>query len=341
MDPCLDDKTFTPADITGQPLKICILGQPFWGTRFKETLEKYVGYAVDVSTLFPQQLPSSAEWKKATQADILIRVGYRPGARTIPGQIFELFWKAFRKFNSDSKVVYYWIGTDVLNALKDFRSKSGPTAFFNESKNDIHYVDAPWLNHELAEMGIQATQIHFPAPILRSESVLPTPESFSVLTYIPDRRYRFYDGPTIYAAAKRLPHVTFNVVAGKGSWVTNPLPNLNFLGWRNDMESIYNQTALVVRLAHHDALGCMVQEGLGFSKHVIYSYAYPHCIHVDWNSPENFILEVEKLEKLHREGKMLPNVDGWKYAMKEFNEEDFSKNLLESFYEFRKELTHE
>lgn len=337
MDHRIDSPSAQLADKQSQPLRLCIFGQPFWGNRLKETIEKYIGPDVYVSTLFPQSFPNVSQWQDAACADVLLRVGYRPGARTLFGRVFESFWATFRRFNPNARVAYYWIGTDVLNALKDYRSKMGPTGCFIKSKNDIHLVDAPWLVTELAEIDIQAEQIHFPSPILKSEFILPTPETFSVLTYIPDRRYRFYDGESIYEAALRLPHITFNVVAGKGSWVKAPLSNLHFLGWRNDMDKLYADTALVVRLVHHDALGCMVQEGLCFSKQVIYSYKYPHCAHVAWNDAEALIENIEKFELLHSKKQLNPNVEGWKYGIEVFDESVFAKQLIRSLSNFPKE----
>jgi hypothetical protein len=159
--------------------------------------------------------------------------------------------------------------------------------------------------------------------------VLPLPERFSTLAYLPDRRYRFFGGEHLYEAARRLPSVPFEIVGGKGSWVKKPLPNLRFHGWVGDMHSMYANASVIVRMARHDAIGAMVHEGLAYGRYVIYNYPLPQTYRVPFGDADGLTEAIRKYERLHAGGLLQPNREGRSYSLREFDEEKNTKALID------------
>lgn len=152
------------------------------------------------------------------------------------------------------------------------------------------------------------------------EPLPPLPAEFRVLCYIPDRRYTFYGGDMLYAAAKELPTVEFLVVGGTGGWVDHPLSNLRFLGWCKDMLTIYASASVVVRIVRHDAIGGTVREGLALGRHVVYNFEVPHTRYIEYGDTDALIRVLAEYEQLHRRGELGLNMAGAEFAKREWNE---------------------
>lgn len=297
-------------------IRVCVVGQQLWAKRLEETLSRYAPGRVLVQTLSPKNLLSPETWR----ADILMRIGFRPGARTPLGVGFDAFWSLLRNVAPRAAAVHYWIGSDVWRTMQDCgtgRLRRGP---FLAALRDHHLADAPWLAEELATIGITARVLAIPSPNLRAQSLPPLPESFRVLTYIPDYRFRFYGGEALYEAARCLPHIPFEVVGGWGRWAKPPLSNLRFHGWASEMEPFYRNCPVLVRMVEHDSIGVTVKEALSFGRHVIYSYPVPHTEQVSFADGRQLTKLISDLELHHRNGLLKPNVNGWQYALQEFDE---------------------
>jgi hypothetical protein len=297
-------------------IRVCVVGQQLWAKRLEDTLRRYTPGPVQVLTLAAKNL-LSPEFR---HADILMRIGFRPGARTPLGVGFDAFWSALRTAAPRAAALHYWIGSDVWRTVQDCgagRLRRGP---FSAALRDHHLADAPWLAEELATIGIAARVLAIPAPNLRAQSLPPLPETFRVLTYIPDYRFRFYGGEALYEAAHCLPHIPFEVVGGWGRWAKPPLSNLRFHGWVSEMEPFYRNCPLLVRMVEHDSIGVTVKEALSFGRHVIYSYPLPHTEQVSFADDRQLTKSILDLELRHRKGLLKPNVNGWEYALREFDE---------------------
>ena len=138
-----------------------------------------------------------------------MRVGYRIGATTWRGRLFDAYWSLLRRAMPDAVASHYWLGTDVLDTLREARAGTLGWSRLSGSRDDLHLAAAPWLVDELAEVGLRATTagIHpvTPAP----GEPPPMPSEFGVLSYVPGARFEFYGGPLIMDAARRLPDVRF------------------------------------------------------------------------------------------------------------------------------------
>ncbi len=296
-----------------------MLGQPFWSLRFADILREGSGGEVEARFLPPGDLARPGGLRVAMAADILLRMGYRPGARTWRGRLFDGLWAFLRTLNPRAKAVHYWIGTDVLHTLQDHRSgrlRQGP---LRRAQEDLHWADAPWLVEELAEVGLKARYIALPVPLREVQPPARLPAPFTVLTYIPDTRPEFYDGPTILRAAQALPGIRFEVIGGEGAWVRSPLPNLTFFGWQKDVRPFLARASVVVRLVRHDGMGGTVLEALQAGRHVIYSQSIPCVTVVPYQDPEALESALRGLHERFEAGDLAPNLAGHRYVQEMFD----------------------
>ena len=308
-------------------MQVAVFGQPFWAKRLVERFNLYgKGSVRSAAVCLPHMTPRNII--DIRTADVLIRVGYRPGAATWRGSGFDALWSVVRAINLRARIFYFWIGTDVLNAVRDFRAERGLRRL-EKTKRDNHLAGAPWLTEELREIGIEARTTYFPGICVRYSGA-ELPQRFSVLTYIPDLRFRFYGGPLIYDCAEALPTINFNVIGGKGDWVRNKLPNLQFWGWQPDLGPFYRNSVVVMRMVEHDALGGTVIEGLAASRHIIYSQFCPFTQHVRFGDTTGALSALNGFFTSHSHGQLQPNLAGQEYACTNFDSERLTQTLIES-----------
>ncbi len=312
--------------------KICFLGTGLWSARLAELVNRHGSGAVKAIPVRLRICSFLRRFPSLLRADVLVRVGFRPGVGSLRGIVFDFLWLLIVLLNSGAQRVYYWIGTDVLRTLEDQTKRPWwiRQYFFECAKNqNQHFAAAPWLARELSDAGISAKSVLFPSPLNCPVTPPDFPPDFSVLSYIPDKRYNFYGGKTLLQVARNLPEITFHVVAGEGAWAEDPPANLQFHGWLSDMTSMYMRTSVVVRLVPHDALGGTVREGLAFGRYVIYSFRLPHVMQVPCDDVAALQKELMGLFDLHRAGELPPNVAGMEFAKKNFDERKLTQELIE------------
>lgn len=252
--------------------------------------------------------------------DAVIRVGFRPAARTWRGWAFDRVWTAFRWANPRARIVVYWIGSDVLKAMRERHGeREGRIIRRVAGKDAMHIAGAPWLVSELATLGIEGRFVPIPwlyAPV--PVTAPPFPETFTVVSYIPDSKRVFYGWRSVEAAARALPDVAFHVVAGTGAGLDDPPANVRFLGWVDGMDGVYRAATVVVRMPEHDAIGGTVLEGLAYGKPVIYSYELDHCEHVPFDDAEGLIAVLRRLRDEWVRGELRLNESGREFVIRKF-----------------------
>lgn len=255
-------------------INLTLLGQPLWCNRLADTLNRRAGRRIRATAVGISEFLSAKKVWAIKRADILMRVGYRPGAATLRGRCFELLWHFVRCVNPNARVIHYWIGSDVANAVSQYR-KSGLGTMAGR-RTDHHWAVASWLVSELASIGITADMVMLPNET-PAESIAPcVPEEFRILTYLPEGRHEFYGSAQCATLAKMLPHVEFDVLAGEGRWLRDPLPNMHFLGWRKDAISLMNQSFVYLRITSHDGLPASVKEAMTLARHVFCTVPLPY-----------------------------------------------------------------
>jgi glycosyltransferase involved in cell wall biosynthesis len=294
-------------------IRVVLLGQPFWSARLAAILNRRPD-AVRAEFLPLRALATPGGLRRVLAADIFLRVGFRPGATTWRGRMFDALWAVLRAANPRARAVHYWQGTDVLHNLEDLRAgrlRPGPMA---RAGRDRHWAVAPWLVEELAELGLDSSFIALPISMegLQAPERLPFP--FTVLTYIPDFRWEFYDGPSIYRAAQALPEIQFEVIGGEGAWVERPLANLCFFGWQRDVRPFLDRATVVLRLVRHDGVAQTVREAMEAGRPVIYSQTLPWVTMVPFQDPAALEAALRSFHQRFEAGQLPPNLPGREYA---------------------------
>jgi glycosyltransferase involved in cell wall biosynthesis len=306
-------------------IDLLILGQPYWGLHLARDLNKH---APDIRATFIPQSRYLALLARPPRSDRLaiMRAGYRVGATTPRGRLFDAYWSLLERALPNAAVCHYWLGTDVLNTLEEARAGTLHRDKINASRGDLHLAAAPWLVSELEEVGIHAVMAHVQPVALAPHDVPPMPDVYSVLSYVPGARFGFYGGPAIIEAARRLADVRFDIV-GRGEPDPSAPPNVRWHGWVENMAERYADASVVVRLPQHDAFGGTVVEGLFNARHVVYSYDVPHVRRVWPVTPEALTAVLDELRAHHAAGKLAPNLAGRAYALEEFDEHRVANDL--------------
>jgi hypothetical protein len=166
------------------------------------------------------------------------------------------------------KVVIFWCGSDILRSnelAKDLR----PDPWILKQ---IHWAASPSLAEEVRALGVHCeyVQASFVPQIAKPA---PLPREFSVLVFLPTPRLAdLYGWDLISAAARALPHVTFNLV-GLREGILDAPPNVHVHRWIDDLSSLYRDSSVLWRPVRHDAgIAFMVLEALSHGRHVLYTY---------------------------------------------------------------------
>lgn len=282
----------------------------FAGQRWAVLIAEAVDTSVEVRAchVVVEDLPSLLKFlHRLVVSRRLVRVGFRPGARTKEGIMVDVITTLFALVRGRHSVTFYWIGTDVLKATQDERA-ARHTPFFKAARGCRHLAGHETLQASLAKLGIPSAVAHvpfeYPAPLSREELASP-PTRMTVSTYIPDARPAFYGAHMILDAARSLPDVLFEVFGGEGAWIPGEErpENLRFMGWVRDTRPAYLRATHVARLVEHDSLGGTVLEGLTLGRRVIYTRDMPGVIYVPFGDSVGFreILLAE-LEGFNRSG---------------------------------------
>lgn len=300
-------------------ISVLIFGQPFAATRIARALNS--GDAVDVQATFVPESDYIRVLARRQIADrvVIMRAGYRVGARTRRGRLFDAYWSVLRRSLPRAVRCHYWLGTDVMRTLEDARSGTLRSAALASARDDLHLAVAPWLTSELASVGLHAHTAILPPPIQVPEVSPPLPTEFSVLSYLPTQRFEFYGGEAILEVARRLPHVRFDVVASLGEAAQSAPLNIRWHGWVANMAEYYASATVVLRIPHHDGFGKTVIEGLLNARHIIYTHEVPFVRKVWPATADAIVGELDELLQAHADGRLNPNLKGRAYALEEFD----------------------
>jgi hypothetical protein len=215
------------------------------------------------------------------------------------------------------RVVQFWAGTDVLDALDAARAGQ---AYAPLVDGCVHLCESEWTRDELATAGIRARVLPLAAldaPPPASEIGLP--ETFSVLAYAGAPREDFYRLPELVALARAFPEVPFAICGTDGSSLDGPAPpNVAFLGWVEDVAALYRTATVFVRIPEHDGCSFSVREALAWGRYVVASYPYPQCL--VGADRDAIAPHLAALERRHREGTLAPNLAGREFVLAEYDE---------------------
>lgn len=323
----------------GKPLRAVVIGQPFWSRQLAIALNRVRPVRIQwrsfgVSSTNPLQ--AFLGLLQGNRADIVLRVGFRPGSATKNGRAFDFIWKIALSARPGPLKVFYWIGTDVWDTVRDFRANR-LTKAFEVIESTFHLAGAPWLAQELKEVGIDAETALFPP--MTPETVtgfeqINLPKAFEALSYVPDDRADFYGGADLVHLARAFPAVKFNILGGNGTWIDTPPQNLVFHGWQKDILPFFARSSVVLRLTKHDSFGGTATEGLFTARHLISSTPIPTAVHIEYGNTQKLEQEFALLCRKHETGKLKPNLEGQKYAREQLRPEKLAEVISKRILEF-------
>jgi O-antigen/teichoic acid export membrane protein len=287
-----------------------VCGTPFFGSRAAALLRS-AGW----NAFFSGDQSGHSRWltrlkfARTLLSTPFVGVIYQLGGPTVSPRLLETC-RFFKR-----PIVLHWLGSDVLQ-MADPRVQA-EVARQHDSGLITDWTCAPWLVDELAPIGVRA---QFVAPnFVRNGTSQPLPSSapLTILVYLPDERFDFYGGQLVLALADRFKDMRFVAVGGKGSGVSYP-ENMTFLGWLSDMNPVYENCHVLLRMAQHDGLSFMVVEALNHGRHVIWNYKYPGAVFA--STQEDVVRELLSLQERLRAQSLPFNWEGRVQVQDEFNE---------------------
>jgi glycosyltransferase involved in cell wall biosynthesis len=217
-----------------------------------------------------------------------------------------------------------WVGTDVLLASEALKSGTFRKDYMDYA---THFCEVSWIQDELKAIGIEAEIVNFASFDRVFDLQMPQSNRLSVLSYIAKIRSDFYGIDTFLNAAKRLPEIDF-LIAGTEAEEYTPLPsNVRALGWVQDMQQVYNQAHVCVRIPEHDGLSTFILEALARGKQVIYKYPFDHC-HV-CETEDELVKRLQELDLDLKSGNWTVNTEGASFIREHFNKERILADLLQ------------
>lgn len=301
--------------------RVLLIGQPHWTAHLDRMFARHAPDLIDptVIDISPRGLARTVP----SGVDVLFRIGYRPGAATRRGTAFDLAWSVLRRRQRRAAVCHYWLGSDVLNTMTDAR-RGRLRAAFIATLHDIHLVTAPWHVSDLRKLGLSPEFSPMPYSLPTAEPA-PLPQAFSVLTYLPARRFAFYGGELIYEVARQLPDVQFRVLGATTTPPDTPA-NVEYPGWVSDTAPVYADSSVVARIPEHDGIGGTVLEGLAHARHVIYTYPLPYVQQISRRA-DALLEAVQQLRRAHEQGSLALNSAGRQWVLDEHDEARLARDL--------------
>jgi hypothetical protein len=296
--------------------RVLILGLPYFGKMLKEVLgargwtARYRPHPGRDVLAWARLLPEIA------RADLVYLISSRLDRRSPQARLARF---------SRRPIVIHWVGRDVDFALEEFRAgRASPRLIARAT----HLADAPWLVDELAETGIRAEYVPLPVPGMPQGEPPPLPQTFRVLLYYPvhplDREV--YDYPAMFALAREFPRAAFRLIPSPPETLPEPPPpNVEATGWVTDMDAVYRETTVYVRLTSHDGTSFMAIEALARGRYVVWTFPLAGAIQA--SGYEGVAPVIRDLLERHGRGELGLNLAGRAAVMEEFDFERLASNL--------------
>ena len=255
---------------------------------FRRLAEPFAGRLADDELTF---LYGRASALRVPFCNLVYQIG---GGPVVDANVFAVC-KALQR-----RVVKHWIGSDVLRAREALVQEQNATGLVE------HWAVASHLVDELAVAGIAASTV--PLSVVDNVGVMPLPPPpLTILSYLPSRKFDFYNGATVLSLASRFPDVHFIVVGDDGA-DRGATKNVEFLGYQRHMDAVYARSHALLRLPRHDGLSYMVLEALNHERQVIWNMPFET---VRMGRTENEVAcHIRELRAALAAGTLAPNTRG-------------------------------
>lgn len=230
--------------------------------------------------------------------------------------------------------VMHWVGSDIETLRNSDALRRGVSAPWIR-----HLTEVDWTAAELAELGLDSEIA--PLPLRhRTGGVKPLPERFTILLYLPATRTAFYGQSQFEYLLSELRHEDIRVfVVGGGTLETRPEMEVVNLGWRGNLQDVYEQSTLLIRLTPRDGLSLMVLEALSFGRHVIWSKPFTFVTSVC--ERQALVDSVRALIQRHREGRLFPQYVAAETIARCYSDEAAVDRIVEQWERARRQFCQE
>ena len=289
---------------------VLVLGNTLFGKRIVKELKKK-----NINVLLTSSRLRDLQFRRKIESHKIIHYIGSPSV-TFLGFLTLLRFRFWRK-----KIIVSWIGSDVMIANNSILWRI--ISKFSQKMIDLNITDDEYLVKELLSINIKAKVQKL--PIYSIFSIRELPKRKKVVVYLPDMNehyWGFYRGGIIKKLVNELPNIEFVIVRNSGARFTEK--NVSCIAWTDNMEKIYQESSVVIRLPIHDASGATIIEALSMGRTVISSYDFPYCIIASEYK------QVERQLKLSLEKPKL-NEEGSRYIHKNFNNSSFTESLIEIY----------
>jgi glycosyltransferase involved in cell wall biosynthesis len=191
--------------------------------------------------------------------------------------------------------VIHWVGSDIE------QFKQSPTLQRLLRSSEIkHLTEVTWTREELQELGMDSDIVALPLRHGKA-GVLPLPERFTMMLYLPKSRPEFYGKRDYEALLQEFAGEPMRIIIVGGADLKVPEGmEVENLGWRNDLRDVYDRSTVLVRLTPGDGLSMMVLEALSYGRHVMWSKPFPYATHI--RTRENLVGGLRDLLERHKAG---------------------------------------
>ena len=204
---------------------------------------------------------------------VILTILYGKKSRLIIILLQTLLWRLCGR-----EIIRFWVGTDVVHALENKKMRFMFKIF--DKMADLNITQAPWFVEELKRIGIKSKFIPVSIPKIKRNHIEPLPKKLTILSYLPEARHEFYGSKIVIRLAKEFPEIRFIIVANDGENLPE-LKNVEYLVWVTNMDKIYDQTSILLRMPEHDGLSGMVFDALARRRYVIRSVRVPGCYYAE------------------------------------------------------------
>lgn len=175
-------------------------------------------------------------------------------------------------------LVRNWAGSDALNVVEidDIKEQAQKMSkFISYNVTDSHLG----LVQELSTANISCDSIPQLVNLTPKNNLSNIFVKNAVLAYLPSERNVFYGSKYIENLIKNFPNVTFHIV-GDTEHSLSCHTNVVSHGWVNssDMENIWNNIGILIRITEHDGTPRMIYEALNRGKYVIHNNKHLEAI---------------------------------------------------------------
>lgn len=193
--------------------------------------------------------------------------------------------------------VVHWVGSDIATL-----AEQPPMRAALRDSTTTHLAEVEWTAAQLLEQGFQARIAPLP-PRHNNGAVRALPPNFTVMLYVPRTRADFYGRQSFKELMRRLSDKPLRYIIVGGGDIDVPRGVLaENLGWRDNLDAVYERTTVLIRNTPRDGLSLMVLEALSYGRHVLWTQDFPYTYEI--HSYSDMEREIRALYSMHERGEL-------------------------------------